>query len=158
MIVGIILIGLLVMGGVGYLIGEPTPTPENIQTSYRGIARTNLQGYPKAEIQYFIGAVAVFRVMLQTEGYGTWEEIEQLAVDSIPPTSTDNIILRKNIRVLIESMETKARYLAKAQDTDHEDPDIKRVVLTAALNGLTEGAMEALVSKKGKVPGMEAGR
>lgn len=158
MFIVIIFVGLLAIGGIGYLIGEPTPTPETIQATYHGIARTSLQGHPKPEIRYFIGAVAIFRVMVEGEEGATWEEIEELAVGTIPPTTAKNRTLRKQVRVLVESMETKAKYLAKARGTTREDPEIKRIVLEAALTGLTNGAKEALKSNKGKVPGMESAR
>ena len=151
MIIVIILIGALLIGGIGYLVGEPTPTLSSIEHSFHGVAVTNLQGEDKKDIRYFIGALAIFRVMLDLNPHMTWPEIKTMAQNTVPPTS-EFIQLRYQVGVLIQQIWVKARKMARGQGKTAEDPDIKRQVLTAALDGLKAGAKEALQSDKPKVP------
>ena len=145
--IALIVVGLVaIVSGTNYLLGEPTPTPASIQTTFHGIAETNLRGKDKRDIQKFIGTVEVFRFMLEIDPNRTWPEIKQMAMDEAGDEFKDEV------EFLIAQIWTKAIRMAEAQGKTEEDPEIKRKVLDAAIKGLKSGAMEAFKSKKGPVP------
>ena len=149
--------------GLSYVIGksldDPVPTEVSITQTYRGSAKADLWGKSNQEIAYFISALTIFEVMLKVEGYGTWHEIELLALRAVPPGTPGGDVIERDIKMLLSGIKGKAKRIAEAQGKDVENIEIKKVVMASALAGLKAGANDAMNSEgQPKIPTMLDGR
>lgn len=145
MIIGVILLGFLVVGSLGYLLGEPTPTPATVHDDFRKMALTNLQGRPDEDFTKITIFLEELRQVVHAHPDATWPELKDLVAARVPPAS------RPKARGIVGMVWMKAIKAGKPND-----PELKRLFLEAAINGFEAGVMEAYASQNPPVPPLEA--
>ncbi len=82
-VIGLLLV--LLVGRIGYLVGEPTPTPASVEKDFHGLAVTNLKGKPEEEFLKFFGLIETLRVILETRPDLPWPEIKNVVGQQVQP-------------------------------------------------------------------------
>lgn len=150
------LILFLVLGllaGGGYILSGTTPTVESIQEAYYQKAFKEFKGRQDVNFTQVYEFLMLARITIQDHPNMTFSELDRTISAQIEDKQ-----LRRNVRIILGTIQVQAIKAARAKDLDVNDPSIKNAFLLAALDGFQEGTMAAELHEGKPTPGMERAR
>ena len=152
---GVLIILLIagLLGGIGLLIGGPTPTLDNVRAHYHGRAYDELKGREGFEYDQAMELVLYARIILENQPDLTYEQWQALVLAQVA-----NMDLRVAIQIQLETLRRKIQKAARVEGKNASDPDFRNPFIFAALKGLDTGIEQAEQYHGKPTPGMERAR